>query len=207
MSETMLFALLGICKILIRYSFIMIDLDFLSKLFPSDNEVLFVAKEGTTSSEDLCSVSSLKVDSNNFDVSIKKATDGALSYSLFINKGYSIEDVDFSMTIDSERIAIKTITKKSNMSGRLEIVSPSKIQKFQVDVINGDIGIDDIPISHAEFQAINGDINLHVIDDVYHFILEATNGDTNNSLKNNTKSEKSIHCSTVNGDINIAKHI
>ena len=183
----------------------MIDFDFLSKLFPSDNEVLFVAKEDTTSPEDICSVSSLKVDSNNFDVSIKRSTTGTLSYSLSIKKGYSIEDVDFSMTVDSERIAIKAITKKNNLSGRLEIVSPGNIEEFWVDVVNGNIDINDIPISHAELQAINGDINLHVTDDVYHFILEATNGDTNNSLKNNTKSEKSIHCSTVNGDINIVK--
>lgn len=181
------------------------DISQLSKLFQSHKEKFFKALEDSISSDVTTSLNGIKIDSDNFDITFKEAKDNTILYVLSLKDGFSLEDLDFSKSIESGFLVMTIKTKKDNMSGQLEISVPNSIAEFFVNAVNGDIKTNGVPISLAELHAINGDLNVYLTSGVYFITTETANGDTNNSVESDTKSNNRIICSTINGDINIKR--
>lgn len=169
-------------------------------LFNSNQKGSYV---GLNDSVDSTELSQLQVESDNFDVVLKQCSDSKIEYKLLIKEGYTLSDIIFDVSSNAPLIAFSIKTKKSNVSGTLELSIPNSIVDINVKCVNGDIYLSRILLSFMNLATVNGDISVVTLDGDYKISCDSLNGDVLNKKKTNPEAQNAIICSSVNGDITI----
>lgn len=176
-------------------------MDFIFSKFSGHNNVVLV-KEENFSDIGQKKVSVLNVENDNFDVEITPSKTDAILYKLFLKENCELCDVGFDVIFESDCIIFKLKAKKGNVSGVLKIEIPDCIELFNVNVVNGDIEFSDVRFKNSSMACVNGDLNIRLLkDNDYKICASVVNGDLKKSVKSDEQSDRSLTCSSVNGDI------